>query len=245
MRRILISNDDGVFSPGLAALAHKLAEKSSVRVIAPDRDHSGASNSLTLSRPLTIDTLENGFYKCDGTPTDCVHMGLRLFHDHMPDFVVSGINRGPNLGDDVLYSGTVAAAMEGRHLGIPALAVSLQGDSEWHWETAAELAAVMVEHLPTWPAGRVMNLNVPALPLDQIKGIKMTRLGHRTAGAAPISATDPRGRERFWLSLQGEALDKGEGTDFDALEQGYASVTPVQPDMTDYSALAQMDIQWP
>ncbi|MGB0958293.1 MAG: 5'/3'-nucleotidase SurE [Litorivicinus sp.] len=244
MPRILISNDDGVYAPGLAVLADALSQIADVLVVAPDRDHSGASNSLTLSRPLSVERLDNGFYKCDGTPTDCVHLGLRLFKDHAPDFVVSGINAGPNLGDDVLYSGTVAAAMEGRFLGMPALAVSLEKRDQWHFETAAHWACDVIQHLPNLAPGRVLNLNVPGVPLDQVEGLEVTRLGHRTMGADPIRVADPRGKERLWLSLAGDALDAGEGTDFNAVRNNRVSLTPVQPDMTAYGALDELAALW-
>ncbi|MGB0965632.1 MAG: 5'/3'-nucleotidase SurE [Litorivicinus sp.] len=241
--RILISNDDGVHSPGLATLAQTLATEHEVLVVAPDRDHSGASNSLTLTRPLTLDRLENGYYRCDGTPTDCVHLGLRMFRDHAPDLVVSGINLGPNLGDDTLYSGTVAAAMEGRYLDLPALAVSLERSDQWYFDTAADLALGLLRCWDQLPAGRVMNLNVPGMPRDQIQGILPTRLGHRTMGADPIAAPDPRGKERLWLNLAGQAQDRAQGTDFWAIEHGFASLTPVQPDMTDHRLMEQLT-QW-
>jgi len=241
--RILISNDDGVHSPGLATLAQTLATEHEVLVVAPDRDHSGASNSLTLTRPLTLDRLENGYYRCDGTPTDCVHLGLRMFRDHAPDLVVSGINLGPNLGDDTLYSGTVAAAMEGRYLDLPALAVSLERSDQWYFDTAADLALGLLRRWDQLPAGRVMNLNVPGMPRDQIQGILPTRLGHRTMGADPIAAPDPRGKERLWLNLAGQAQDRAQGTDFWAIEHGFASLTPVQPDMTDHRLMEQLT-QW-
>lgn len=244
MLRILISNDDGVHAPGLEALAAKMSEIAEVLVVAPDRDHSGASNSLTLTRPLSIERLANGFYKCDGTPTDCVHLGLRMFKDHAPDFVVSGINAGPNLGDDVLYSGTVAAAMEGRFLGMPALAVSLEKRDQWHWETAAHWAAKVIEKLPNLSPGKVLNLNVPGVGLDSIEGFEVTRLGHRTMGADPIVVQDPRGKERLWLSLQGDALDDSVGTDFNAMARNCVSLTPVQPDMTAYGAIQELADQW-
>lgn len=238
--RILISNDDGVHSPGIAALAEALGREHEVLVVAPDRDHSGASNSLTLTRPLTLDRLPNGFYRCDGTPTDCVHLGLRMFRDHAPDLVVSGINAGPNLGDDTLYSGTVAAAMEGRYLSLPSLAVSIERSDQWYWSSAAELALQLLRNWQGLPSGMVMNLNVPGMPLDQIKGIKPSRLGHRSMGADPIPALDPRGKERLWINLAGEAQERSEGTDFWAIEHGYASLTPVQPDMTSHTVIEQL-----
>lgn len=243
--RILISNDDGVHSPGIDVLASTLGAQHEVLVVAPDRDHSGASNSLTLTRPLTVDRLPNGYYRCDGTPTDCVHLGLRLFKDYAPDLVVSGINAGPNLGDDTLYSGTVAAAMEGRYLGLPALAVSLEKSDQWYWQSAADLALEVLNHWSELPPRMVMNLNVPGMPADQIRGIKPCRLGHRSFGADLVPALDPRGKERFWLNLAGDAQDRSEGTDFWAIEHGYASLTPVQPDMTHHAVLQTLGDTWP
>lgn len=239
--RILISNDDGIHSPGIQVLADTLAQEHDILVVAPDRDHSGASNSLTLTRPLSLERMPNGHYRCDGTPTDCVHLGLRMFRDHAPDLVVSGINAGPNLGDDTLYSGTVAAAMEGRYLGLPALAVSLEKTDQWYWQTAADLALDLLKKWSELPAGRVINLNVPGMPLDNIQGVLATRLGHRTMGADPIATPDPRGKERYWLNLAGEAQDRSEGTDFWAIEHGYASISAVQPDMTDHSLQATLE----
>ena len=242
--RILISNDDGVHSPGIVALADALAAHYEVLVVAPDRDHSGASNSLTLTRPLSLDRMPNGFYRCDGTPTDCVHLGLRLFREHEPDMVISGINAGPNLGDDTLYSGTVAAAMEGRYLRYPALAVSLEKSDQWYWDSAAQLALRVLEKIDQFPTQRVLNLNVPGMPLEQIRGIQATRLGHRQMGLDPIVTADPRGKDRFWINLAGDPEERSEGTDFWAIEHGHASLTVVQPDMTDPEALPANQALW-
>ena len=232
---ILISNDDGVHAPGLNLLAEALAEVSDVCVVAPDRDRSGASNSLTLDRPLEHQRLANGFYSINGTPTDCVHLGISGLFDHQPQMVVAGINRGANLGDDVLYSGTVAAAMEGRYLKRPAMAISLVGQQ--HFDSAAEIARQLVgdlNHLNLAPR-TVLNINVPDLPIEQIQGVHITRLGHRNLAAQPVRSVDPRGKERFWIAAAGDAEDCGPGTDFYAISEGYVSITPLQADMTQYS----------
>lgn len=235
--RILISNDDGVQAPGLATLARMLAEQFDIQVVAPERDRSGASNSLTLDRPLEVQTLENGFISVNGTPTDCVHLGISGLLGLKPDMVVAGINAGANLGDDVLYSGTVAAAMEGRYLDRPAIAVSLHGRQ--HFVSAATVLSQLLPQLGRLNLAprTVLNINVPDLPLDQIKGIHVTRLGHRMLADQPVLSVDPRGRERFWLAAAGDAQDAGPGTDFYAVAQGYVSITPLQADMTQYSGL--------
>lgn len=233
---ILISNDDGVYAPGIAILADALAPISDIHVVAPERDRSGASSSLTLDRPLEPRVLANGFVSVNGTPTDCVHLGISGLFDHKPEMVVAGINAGANLGDDVLYSGTVAAAMEGRFLHYPAMAVSLVGHN--NYETAAEVVKHLIptfSHLNLAPR-TVLNINVPDRPIDEIQGIHVTRLGHRNFASKPVKNVDPRGKERFWLAAAGDAQDCGPGTDFYAVEQGVVSVTPIQPDMTQYSA---------
>lgn len=239
---ILISNDDGVYAPGLAALAKALQKDAkSVCVVAPDRNRSGASNSLTLDRPLEAHTHDSGFISINGTPTDCVHLGVSgLFSaERKPDVVVSGINAGANLGDDVIYSGTVAAAMEGRNCSLPAIAVSLCSFHPKHFETAAEIVRELVQRLESLVLAprTVLNVNVPDLPLDQIKGIHVTRLGHRFAGEAPVQTQDPRGRTRYWIAGTGEPADSGPGTDFYAVAEGYVSITPLQIDMTHYSGM--------
>ncbi len=233
--RILISNDDGVHAPGLRALAAVLAEQFETQVVAPDRDRSGASNSLTLDRPLEAHRLANGFISINGTPTDCVHLGISGLFEYQPDLVVAGINAGANLGDDVLYSGTVAAAMEGRYLQKPALAVSLAGKGSF--EVAAQITGRLLRQLGRLNLAprTVLNVNVPDLPQEQIKGIQVTRLGHRRLAENPVRSVDPRGRERFWIAAAGEAEDAGPGTDFYAVAEGYVSITPLQADMTQYS----------
>ncbi len=244
---ILISNDDGVFAPGLAAVAGALAQDArSVCVVAPDRNRSGASNSLTLDRPLEAYTHESGFISLNGTPTDCVHLGVSgLFSDNVqPDLVVSGINAGANLGCDVLYSGTVAAAMEGRNCRLPPIAVSLCSFHPQHYDTAAEIVRVLVSRLESLVVAprTVLNVNVPDLPLEQIKGIHVTRLGHRLAGEPPVEVQDPRGRTRYWIAGTGDAADADPGTDFYAVEAGYVSITPLQIDMTHYTGMDNLGL---
>ncbi|WP_006787474.1 5'/3'-nucleotidase SurE [Thiorhodospira sibirica] len=237
--RILLSNDDGVHAPGLQCLAKTLATVAEIAVVAPDRDRSGASNSLTLSRPLRAITLENGDIRVDGTPTDCVHLAITGLLDKEPDMVISGINAGANLGDDVLYSGTVAAAMEGRFLGLPAIAVSLEGHACKHYDTAAQVVLTLLERLRFMPlpANTILNVNVPDLPYEQLRGICATRLGHRHKSEAVTRTTDPRGKTIYWVGPAGPEQDAGPGTDFDAVRSGYVSVTPIQVDLTRYDAI--------
>jgi 5'-nucleotidase len=243
--KILISNDDGVMAPGIHILANTLSTIATIDVMAPDRNRSGASNSLTLSRPLRVSRLDNGFYSVEGTPTDCVHLGLTGFIDSDFDMVVSGINQGANLGDDVLYSGTVAAAMEGRNLGLPAIAISMIGHCVHHYETGAHIAKQLIMKLRTHrlPAHTILNVNVPDRPLNDIKGIQVTRLGKRHTSAPMIKALDPRGEEVYWVGPAGEEADAGVGTDFYAVNQGYVSVTPLQLDMTHYKLFDTM-VEW-
>lgn len=241
--KILISNDDGVYAPGLAALASALADVAEILVVAPDRDRSGASNSLTLDRPLRPHRLKNGFYSLNGTPTDCVLLAVSGAFDFTPDLVVSGINHGANLGDDVIYSGTVAAALEGRSLGAPALAISLALDGGKNFETAAWAAKQLLQ---SWnelalPARTILNVNVPDLPVDEIGGWRRTRLGHRGRSETPIRMQDPRGRECFWIAAVGPEEDAGEGTDFHAVASGQVSVTPLQVDMTRHEASGELE----
>jgi len=249
--RILVSNDDGVQAPGLSALVTQLLTVAQVDVMAPDRNRSGASNSLTLLQPLRVKQLDNGHYSVEGTPTDCVHLALTGFLDSNFDMVVSGINDGANLGDDVLYSGTVAAAMEGRFLGSPAIAVSLVGSHVTHYPTAAVIARSLVLKLSTHrlPSETILNVNVPDLPLDQIKGIQVTRLGKRHCSEPTVKAHDPRGRPMYWIGPPGTAADAGPGTDFFAVSSGYVSVTPLHLDMTHYKIVDQVstwmeDVNW-
>ena len=234
--QLLISNDDGVHATGLSHLVQQLVLDHQVTVIAPDRDLSGASNSLTLSRPVRVIPQDNGFFGIDGTPADCVHLGINGALDIVPDMVVSGINHGANLGDDVLYSGTVAAAMEGRYLTHHAIAVSLVGKT--HFITAAKVARQLVSHIQqlNLPPRCIINVNVPDVPYEEIKGVKVTRLGSREIGASAIDAQDPRGHKCYWIGPVGTVKDGGEGTDFHAIEHGYVSVTPLSPDMACHSA---------
>ena len=240
--RILISNDDGVAAPGLAALHAALADYAECAVIAPDQDKSGASSSLTLDRPLHPCTLPNGFISLDGTPTDCVHLGLNGLLPHVADLVVAGINLGANLGDDVLYSGTVAAALEGRFLARPAFAFSLLSRQPDNLATAAYFARKLVEahEQLDLPPRTVFNVNIPNLPLEHIRGIQLTRLGHRARAAAPVKVINPRGKEGYWISVAGDAEDGGPGTDFHAVMQGFVSVTPLQLDRTFQDGLSSL-----
>ena len=247
--RILISNDDGYRARGIHALREALVGLGDLTIVAPDRNRSGASNSLTLEMPLRVEQSEADIYFVQGgTPTDCVHLAISGLFPFEPDMVVSGVNDGSNLGDDVLYSGTVAAATEGRFLGKPAVAVSLhtdglRGDAERHFATGAHYGRVMVERLMKTPLvmamGRatILNVNVPNLPLGEIKGVKVTRLGSRHRSEAVIRAEDPRGRPVYWIGPAGASQDAGPGTDFDAVSNGYVSVTPLTVDLTDRDAL--------
>lgn len=240
--RILLSNDDGVNALGIKVLYNELSKFAEVTVVAPDRNCSGASNSLTLLNPLRAEQLDNGFYSVNGTPTDSVHLGISQLMTPAPDLVVAGINNGANLGDDTLYSGTVAAAAEGRHMGLPALAVSLVGKSEQYYETAAVIAATIIKRLKEHPlaSDQILNLNVPDLPLEQIKGIEVTRLGHRHKAEMMKKMADPWGRDIYWYGSLGKELDAGEGTDFNATSAGFASVTPLTVDMTAHKSLVNM-----
>ncbi len=235
--RILLSNDDGIHAPGIQSLAIALRQFADVQIVAPDRNRSGASNSLTLDVPLRTFKQANGDIAVQsGTPTDCVYLGVNALMRPVPDIVVSGINAGANLGDDVIYSGTVAAAMEGRHLGFPALAVSLDG--ERHYDTAAVVACRLIRALAQEPlrTGKILNVNVPDLPLSSLKGIKVTRCGSRHPANKAIAQLDPRGHEMFWIGPPGDTFDNGPDTDFAAIEQGFVSITPLQVDLTAYSA---------
>ncbi|MDL4912955.1 MAG: 5'/3'-nucleotidase SurE [Enterobacterales bacterium endosymbiont of Blomia tropicalis] len=235
--RILLSNDDGIHAPGIQILARALREFADVQVVAPDRNRSGASNSLTLETPLRTFTHDNGDIVVQmGTPTDCVFLGVNALMQPRPEIVVSGINAGPNLGDDVIYSGTVAAAMEGRHLGLPALAVSLDG--HLHYKTAAAVTCVFLKALTREPlrTGRILNINVPDLPFDQIKGIRVTRCGSRHPADQVIPQQDPRGNTLYWIGPPGQKLDAGPDTDFAAVDQGYVSVTALHVDLTAHGA---------
>lgn len=237
--KILVSNDDGYQSPGLTALAEILGQLGEVMVVAPDRDRSGASNSLTLEHPLRAKRMANGYFRVDGTPTDCVHLALTGLCETDPDIVVAGINHGPNLGDDVLYSGTVAAATEGRFLGLPSLAVSIAALEPLHLETAARVALQLVTQLRESPleSDIILNVNVPDVPYGQLAGFQATRLGHRHKSESVVSALDPRGRVIYWVGPAGSEQDAGPGTDFEAVRRGFVSITPLQVDLTRHSAL--------
>lgn len=239
---ILISNDDGVYAPGLAALADALQEIADVVVVAPDRNRSGASNSLTLSSPLRVKKLPNGFLSVEGTPTDCVHLALTGLLHEKPDLVVAGINAGANLGDDVLYSGTVAAATEGRFLGLPAIAVSLVGLEFKHYNTAATVTKQLVQriHELSLPAQTILNVNVPDAPLSDLKGLEVTRLGTRHCAEPTVKERDPRGQTIYWVGPPGAQQDAGPGSDFFAISEKKISITPMKVDLTNYEALAQL-----
>ena len=240
--KILISNDDGVFSPGLEALAQSLSEVAQIQVVAPDRNRSGASNALTLTRPVDSHQHENGFFSLDGTPTDCVHMGISGLFGMVPEMVVSGINTGANLGDDVIYSGTVAAAMEGRGLAVPPIAISIASHDPQYFATAAAITKNVILNIGklSLPARTVLNINVPDVPLEEIKGIHITRLGHRASAGKPEAVADPRGKIRYWVAGAGDAVDKAPGTDFYAIEHGFVSITPLHIDMTLYAGMEQL-----
>ena len=239
----LVSNDDGIEARGIQVLFGRLRELGKVTLVAPDTNRSGASNSLTLDSPVRIDEIAERTYRVRGTPTDCVHIALTGLLEKDPDIVVSGINAGANLGDDVIYSGTVAAAMEGRFLGLPAIAVSLVfNDRPEHFETAAEAVALMVERLRSdpLPADTILNINVPDIPWADVRGYEVTRLGHRHRAEPVIKMDDPRGRPMYWIGQAGEGDDAGPGTDFDAVARGFISVTPIHVDLTRYQALDQV-----
>jgi 5'-nucleotidase len=243
--RILLSNDDGYFAPGLAVLAESLAPLGEITVVAPERDRSGASNSLTLDRPLQFSHAHNGFYYVNGTPTDCVHMAVTGLLDFMPDVIVSGINSGSNMGDDTLYSGTVAAATEGYLLGIPSIAVSLVGKEFAHYQSAGRVAHDLVKRLTENPlsAPVLLNVNVPDVPYESIKGIEVTRLGRRHKAQPVVEGRNPRGETVYWIGPAGAAREAGPGTDFHALERGAASVTPLQVDLT-YAQQIEAISEW-
>jgi 5'-nucleotidase len=237
--RILLSNDDGYFAPGLRHLADALAQVGEITVVAPERDRSGASNSLTLDRPLKLGQSSNGFYHINGTPTDCVHMAVTGLLEHMPDIVVSGINHGMNMGDDTVYSGTVAAATEGYLLGIPSIAISLATSGGNHFETAARVALDLVKQLQKSPFGEpfLINVNVPDVPFEALKGQEITRLGKRHKAEPIVRSQNPRGETVYWVGAAGPAQDAGEGTDFYAVNANRVAITPLQIDLTHYAKL--------
>jgi len=236
---ILLSNDDGYLAEGLITLANALKEHAEVSVVAPDKNRSAASNSLTLEMPLRAYDSDNGFIKVDGTPTDCVHLAITGLLEKEPDMVFAGINHGSNLGDDVLYSGTVAAATEGRFLGLPAVAISLVGSNPTHFDTAAIVAVTILKQLNRQPLPKdtILNVNVPDVPIQLLKGYQATRLGQRHKSEPVIKSKDPRGRTIYWVGPPGAEQDAGVGTDFYAVSMGYVSVTPLQVDLTWYERI--------
>jgi len=239
---ILLSNDDGYLAPGLKILADALKKNAEITVVAPDRNRSAASNSLTLERPIRAQQAENGFYKVDGTPTDCVHLAITGLLKQEPDMVISGPNDGPNMGDDVLYSGTIAAATEGRFLGYPAIAVSMCSYEPVHYESASIAVTKLLADIKSsaLPKDSILNINVPDLPWQQIKGFKATRLGARHKSEGVIIDKDPRGIPVYWVGPPGDEQDAGEGTDFHATKNGFVSVTPLQIDLTRYDSLKNL-----
>ena len=239
---ILLSNDDGYFAPGLAILAETLAPFAKVTVVAPERDRSGASNSLTLDRPLSVRRAGNGFFYVNGTPTDCVHLAVTGLLDTLPDMVISGINQGANMGDDTIYSGTVAAATEGFLFGIPSFAVSLVANGGDHFLTAARVAADLVRRIARTPLGQavLLNINVPDVTSDLLQGTEITRLGKRHKAEPVVKATSPRGETIYWVGAAGSAQDAGEGTDFNAVARSVVSITPLQMDLTRFSQLQEI-----
>jgi 5'-nucleotidase len=239
--KILVSNDDGYFAPGITLLAEALGQLGEVTVVAPERDRSGASNSLTLDRPLTVRRAPNGFFSVNGTPTDCVHIAVTGLLDFTPDVVVSGINLGANMGDDTIYSGTVAAAVEGYLLGIPSLALSLTSRTGEHFQSAIGVALRMVERLSRAPFGEpvLLNVNVPDVEPAALAGLEVTRLGKRHKAEPVVKMLTPRGETAYWIGPAGGAADAGPGTDFHAVEQRRVSVTPLRMDLTHGGQLAR------
>lgn len=242
--RLLLSNDDGYQADGLATLALALADLADITVVAPDRNQSGASHSLTLDMPLRVGRTREGVHYVSGTPTDCVHLAITGLLDQEPDMVIAGINHGANLGDDVLYSGTVAAAVEGRFLGLPAIAVSLTGDHR-HFDTAGQAVRTLFQRLveAPLPPDTILNVNVPDVPFADIRGFAATRLGYRHRSEAVVEAVDPKGRAIYWVGAAGKGQDAGPGTDFHAVEHGLVSVTPLQLDLTQRSRLSLIE-EW-
>jgi len=239
---ILVSNDDGYRAPGISVLVEALAAEYEVSIVAPERNCSGASNSLTLERGLRACQLEENVYYVDGTPTDSVHLAITGLLEKEPDMVVSGINAGANMGDDVLYSGTVAAAMEGRHLGLPAIAVSMDSYTPEFYETGAKAVVQLLKDFKkvSFPTNTILNINVPDIPWSEIKGFKATRLGNRHRSEGVVIQDDPRGEPMYWVGPPGKAQDAGEGTDFHAVSEHFVSITPLQIDLTRYDSLAEL-----
>lgn len=243
---ILISNDDGYQAEGLAVLARAAAEWANVRVVAPERDRSGASNSLTLDRPMRLRQAANGFYYVNGTPTDCIHLALHALDDFRPDWVFSGVNHGANMGDDTLYSGTVAAATEAYLLGIPAIAFSLNDKSNRHWQETETILRRLLGRLlqKPVPAPVLWNVNIPPLPENEIRGLTIARLGRRHHHQCVVPALSPRGETVYWIGAAGEVSDRDSGTDFAENEAGFITVTPLTVDLSDYARMGQTNEFW-
>lgn len=238
----LLANDDGIHAPGLQALISAVARLADYVVVAPDANRSGFSNALTLDKPLRVEQVDEHRYAVNGTPADCVHLAINGLFPEDPERVVSGINAGANLGDDALYSGTLAAAVEGRFLANTAVSLSVTSWQPRYWDDAAEVAWQLLQRLEhlRLPERTVLNVNIPDLPIDQIKGFQLTRLGHRLRASDVQPILDPRGRRAFWIGVAGEPADSGEGTDFHAVANGYISVTPLHADMTRYDTFTAM-----
>lgn len=243
--RVLLCNDDGIYAKGLSILADSLKDMAYIEVVAPDRNRSGASNSLTLNAPLRARHLEDGRISVEGTPTDCVHLAITGLLAQLPDMVMTGINEGPNMGDDVWYSGTVAAAMEGRFLGLPAIALSLTGERFVHHETAATVARELMQRVlvDRLPPSTILNVNIPDLPFNQLEGYEVTRLGTRHRAEPTIRQIDPRGHPIYWVGPAGSAQDAGPGTDFYAITHNRVSITPLRVDLTHFEAFDPL-AQW-
>jgi len=235
----LLSNDDGIHAIGLKLLADALAQLGKITVVAPNRNRSASSNSLTLDRPIRAQELSENWFSVDGTPTDCVHLAITGLIKDEPNIVVSGMNAGANLGDDVIYSGTVAAAMEGRFLGLPAVAISIASFQPSYLEDAAQVSYEMISKLASTqlPNDVIINVNIPDLPSNEIKGIQTTRLGNRHKAEPVIRSKDPRGKPIYWVGAAGPEQDSGPGTDFHAIKNGYVSVSPMHLDLTHYKAM--------
>ena len=242
--RILLSNDDGYFAPGIILLAEMLAPLAEITVVAPERDRSGASNSLTLDRPLTVRRAEGRFHYVNGTPTDCVHLAVTGVLKELPDIVISGINHGANMGDDTIYSGTVAAATEGFLLGIPSIAISLVTENGRHFRTAGRVAVDLVTRFQRQPLAQpvLLNVNVPDVDYAELRGMQVTRLGKRHKAEPAVKSTTPRGEKVYWIGAAGSAQDAGDGTDFHATAANRVSITPLQVDLTRYSQLETVSI---
>jgi 5'-nucleotidase len=241
--KILLSNDDGYFAPGLSVLAAHIAQLAEITVVAPERNRSGASNSLTLDRPLSVKKAANGFFYVNGTPTDCVHIALTGLMDEMPDMVISGINDGANMGDDTIYSGTVAAAMEGYLLGIPSIALSMSQHNATHFETAAKVAVELIQHYQKhgFTSPTLLNVNVPDIPYHELQGRVVTRLGKRHKAEPVVQLKTPRNETVYWVGAAGAPNDGGPGTDFYAVANKQVSISPIQVDLTNHQQLTEIN----